>query len=434
MKSSNIKSFDTNLTTHKRFGILLFALLFGFGGIWATTAPIDGAASGAGEVTVRSYSKIVQHLEGGIISNIFVENGARVSQGDPILEIDNTQFMAQLEMANSLYIARRALESRLRAERDELAQINFPFDLNSSGEQAGIEIQAQEEIFRTRRSRLEGSVAVLEQRVEQLQSRIVGLVGLKESKERLARSYNEELADVSELLTQGFSDKNRLRDLERNIATLNGEVAELLASISTTEVEIGEARLQILQQQKEFQNEVVTQLGAVQTELNESIERVNALEDTVARTIVRAPDSGIVNGLQVHTIGGVVSPGMRIVDIVPAEDDLIVEVQLSPNDIDRVQIGQEATIRFSTFGTTSVPTVYGEVITISADSFTNEATGISYYLARVEVDPESMEDLGELTLMPGMPSEVFIATGARTLMEYLFKPFSNAMARSLRED
>ena len=125
---------------------------------------------------------------------------------------------------------------------------------------------------------------------------------------------------------------------------------------------------------------------------------------------------------------------MRIVDIVPAEDDLIVEVQLSPNDIDRVQIGQEATIRFSTFGTTSVPTVYGEVITISADSFTNEATGISYYLARVEVDPESMEDLGELTLMPGMPSEVFIATGARTLMEYLFKPFSNAMARSLRED
>ena len=434
MESSNIKPFDTNLRTHKRFGILLFALLFGFGGIWATTAPIDGAASGAGEVTVRSYSKIVQHLEGGIISEIFVENGARVSEGDPILEIDNTQFMAALEMASSQYIARRALESRLTAERDELPTINFPVDLESSGEQAGLEIKAQEEIFQARRSRLEGSIAVLEQRVEQLQSRIVGLVALKESKERLASSYGEEFSDVTELLAQGFSDKNRLRDLERNLATLNGEVAELLASIATTEVEIGEARLQILQQQKEFQNEVVTQLGAVQTELNESIERVNALEDNVARTIVRAPDSGIVNGLQVHTIGGVIGPGMRIVDVVPAEDDLIVEVQLSPNDIDRVVVGQEATIRFSTFGLGSVPTVFGEVITISADSFTNESTGMSYYLARVEVDPNSLMDLGELTLMPGMPAEVFIATGARTLMEYLFKPFSNAIARGLRED
>ncbi|OUU66732.1 MAG: hypothetical protein CBC24_02590 [Candidatus Pelagibacter sp. TMED64] len=434
MESSNIKPFDTNLGTHKRFGILLFALLFGFGGIWATTAPIDGAASGAGEVTVRSYSKIVQHLEGGIISEIFVENGARVSEGDPILEIDNTQFMAALEMASSQYIARRALESRLTAERDELPTINFPVDLESSAEQAGLEIKAQEEIFQARRSRLDGSIAVLEQRVEQLQSRIVGLVALKESKERLASSYGEELSDVTELLTQGFSDKNRLRDLERNLATLNGEVAELLASIATTEVEIGEARLQILQQQKEFQNEVVTQLGAVQTELNESIERVNALEDTVARTIVRAPDSGIVNGLQVHTIGGVIGPGMRIVDVVPAEDDLIVEVQLSPNDIDRVAVGQEATIRFSTFGIGSVPTVFGKVITISADSFTNESTGMSYYLARVEVDPSSLMDLGELTLMPGMPAEVFIATGARTLMEYLFKPFSNAIARGLRED
>jgi len=172
----------------------------------------------------------------------------------------------------------------------------------------------------------------------------------------------------------------------------------------------------------------------VQTNVNDSVERVNALEDIVSRTVVRAPESGIVNGLQVHTIGGIVAPGMRIVDIVPEEDDLIVEVEVSPNDIDRVIIGQDASIRFSTFAMGTVPTIYGTVINLSADSFINETTGVSYYLARVEVSPGGIEDLGELSLMPGMPAEVFIATGSRTFLEYLFKPFSNALARGLRED
>ena len=429
-----VAKFDTNLNSHKKFGVALFVLLFGFGGIWASTAPIDGAAAGAGKVTVRSYSKVVQHLEGGIISDIFVENGARVSEGDPILEIDSTQSMAQLEIANGLYISRMALEGRLIAERDGLTSLNFSSEFRSFGESALEESEAQIEIFEARRSSLEASIAVLQQRIEQLQSRIVGLKGLQVSKETLAQSYAEELSDITELLSQGFSDKNRLRALERNITLLNGEVAELLANIASTEVQIGETKLQILQEEKVFQNQVVAELGEVQTNLNDSAERVNALRDTVSRTVVRAPDSGIVNGLQVHTIGGVISPGMRIVDIVPAEDDLIIEAQVSPNDIDRVAIGQEANIRFSTFGASTVPSIFGKVINISADSFTDQTNGFSYYLARVEVTPESLEDLGELSLMPGMPAEVFIATGSRTLLEYLFKPFSNAVARSLRED
>jgi epimerase transport system membrane fusion protein len=426
--------FDTDLNSHKKFGVLLFILLFGFGGIWATTAPIDGAARGAGKVTARSYSKIVQHLEGGIISNIFVENGARVAKGDPILNIDNTQPMAQLEITTIQYIALRALETRLIAERDGLSSLNYSPTFVSLGERAQDETKAQIEIFNARRAALEGGIAVLRQRIGQLQSQIVGLKGLQSSKEELAQSYIEELSDVEELLSQGFSDKNRLRELERNVVRLNGEVAELMASIASTEVQIGETRLQILQQEKEFQNQVVTELSEVQTNVNDSVERVNALEDIVSRTVVRAPESGIVNGLQVHTIGGIVGPGMRIVDIVPEEDDLIVEVEVSPNDIDRVVIGQDASIRFSTFGMGTVPTIYGTVINLSADSFINESTGISYYLARVEVSPDGMEDLGELSLMPGMPAEVFIATGSRTFFEYVFKPFSNALARGLRED
>ena len=426
--------FNSDLNTHKRLGVLLFVALFGFGGIWASTAPIDGAALAPGFVTVRSYSKVVQHLEGGIINDIFVENGQRVEQGQPILALDRTQSLASLEIANSEFVALRALEVRLIAERDVLETAEYPDEFLALGNRAEVETEAQIEIFEARRSAIEGSIEVLEQRIEQLRSQIVGLRALKDSKDELANSYQEELEDIRALLDQGFADKNRLRGLERNVASFRGEAAELLASISSTEVQIGETRLQIIQQQREFQNNVVTELSGVQTNVSAAIERVTALEDVVSRTVVRAPESGLINGLQVHTVGGVIGPGMRIVDIVPQEEELIIEAQVSPIDIDRVEVGQHTTIRFSSFGMGTVPTIYGEVINISADSMVDESNGAYYYLARVEVAPDSLESLGELVLMPGMPAEVFVATGERTFLEYLMKPFSNAMARGLRED
>ncbi len=432
--SDTSAAFNTDLKAHNRAGLVLFFLLFGLGGFWATTAPINGAALAPGQVMVRSYSKTVQHLEGGIINEIFVENGARVREGEPILDIDDTQSVAQLEIANSQYLSFKALETRLIAERDGLSELVFPSELSINGPRAIKEINSQTEIFEARRTALQTATAVLEQRIEQLQSQIEGLKGLQLSKEILAASYKEELKDVRELLDQGFSDKNRLRDLERNVAQLNGEAADLIANIAGTEVGIGESRLQIIQQENDFQNQVVTELSQVQTDINDISERIFALEDIVSRTIVRAPESGIVNGMQVHTVGGVITPGMRIVDIVPEKDDLVVEAKVSPVDIDRVSVGQEANIRFSSFGGGTVPAVFGTVITISADTLFDEATGGIHYLARIEVSDESLNELDDLTLVPGMPAEVFIATGERTLIEYLFKPFSNAMARGLRED
>ena len=426
--------FDSNLNTQKRFGTLLFVALFGLGGVWAATAPIDGASLAPGIVTVRSYSKIIQHLEGGIIDQIFVENGARVNEGDPILNLDSTQSLAALEIANNEYIAQRALEMRLVAERDGLTTLQYPSEFLDLGETTAEETSGQIEIFNARRSAIENSIQVLEQRVQQLRSQIVGLTALRESKDALAKSFEEESEDIRELLDQGFSDKTRLRELERNIATFLGEAAELHASISATEIQIGETQLQIIQQEREFRNQVVTELGDVQTNVNEVMERITALQDVVSRTTVRAPESGIVNGLQVHTIGGVIGPGMRIVDIVPQEEDLIIEAEVPPVDIDRVEIGQNATVRFSTFGMGSVPRIHGEVINISAESMVNETTNMPYYLARVEVSPDSLDDLGELVLVPGMPAEVYIATGERTFLQYLFKPFSNAIARGFRED
>ncbi len=430
---STIK-FDADLNVHKRFGLIAFFLLFGFGGIWAATAPIDGAAIASGNVTVRSYSKVVQHLEGGIIKDIFVEDGAFVEANDPILEIDNTQSSTELEAQNQRLFSLRSLEKRLEAERDGLDNLIYSPSFNSMGRQGDEEMSVQIEIFNARRSALNGGIELLEQRIDQLQSQITGYRAQQGSKEELTASYSEELADVRELLSQGFSDKNSLRELERNISITEGEVAELTANIASSEVAIGEAKLQILQERKEFHNAVVSELREVQADINVGAEIAIALEDVVSRTIVRAPDSGIVNGLQVHTIAGVIAPGMRILDIVPQEDELIVTARLSPMDIDRVAEGQEATIRFSSFGMSAAPSIYGKVISVSADSMTDESTEYPYYLARIEVNQESLEELGDLSLVPGMPADVFIATGSRTFLQYVFKPLTNSIVKGLRED
>ena len=386
--------FDASLRSQKRVGLSLLILVFGGFGGWATLAPIEGAAVAPGTVTVRSYSKFIQHLEGGIIDEITVEDGAEVEQGEPILVLDSTQPKAQLDIANSQLIAMRALEMRLIAERDGLDTVNFPASFDESGESAPEEKSAQEEIFNARKATREGRVDVLKQRIEQLQTQIVGVNALKLSKEKLAESFSEELVDVEELLKDGFSEKTRLRELERNIANLEGEAGDLSANIAGTEMRIGETRLEILQIQTEFLNEVVTELSQVQTNINDVTERIVALSDIVARTTIRAPESGIVNGLQIHTIGGVITPGMPILEIVPQKDDLIIEAQVSLNDIDRVAINQNATIRFSSFGSATVPTIYGKLINLSANRIVDEITGLPYYLARVEVTPEGIDELG----------------------------------------
>lgn len=417
----------------KRAGLVLFALVFGFFGIWAAVAPIDSNAFAPGSVTVRSYKKVVQHLEGGIVADILARDGDLVQEGQPLLILDDTQDAAQLEIANAQQIALKVRESRLIAERDGLNQVVYPSELNRSDSRVAQEIEAQNEVFAARQSTNAGRYEILQQRIEQLANQVQGMEALKDSKQLLAASYQEELEDTQVLLDQGFSEKTRLRELERNFAAYSGEVAELTSNIAATEVQIGEARLQILQIESEFRNEVVSELGDTQTNLQDVNERITALEDIVERTVVTSPDFGIINGMQIHTIGGVIGPGSPIAEVVPESDELIIQASVNPIDIDRVSEGQEARIRFATFGSRA-PTIFGTVINLSADSLMDEAVGAPYYLARVEVDPASLIELGDLALMPGMPAEVYINTGSRTFLQYLFRPLSNVMARSFNED
>ena len=424
---------DTGIEAPSRAGLIIAFLVFGVFGVWAVTAPIDGAAHAPGTVTVRSYKKTIQHLEGGMISRIYVQNGDYVDAGAPLIELDSTQSLAQLEIATAQFTAVSALEARLLAERDGLEDFNLPSSLDASDKNANSELAAQKQIFAARKASREGSIAVLKQRIEQLRSRVTGLKAVRASKEELAASFGEELADTRILLEQGFSDKLRLRDLERSHASYEGEAAELLSSIASTEMQIGETQLQILQTENEFRSEVVSQLSETQTRLKDLSERIFALNDVVERTIIRAPESGIVSGMQYHTEGGVVGPGAPIAEVVPQGDELIIEARGPLIDIDRVQIGQVATIRFSSFGSRT-PTLFGTVLSLSADALADEQTGMPFYLARVSVNPESMEALDTLTLVPGMPAEVLIASGERTFLQYVMKPFSNALARSLIED
>ena len=433
-KTKQQKILDTSMETPKRAGLFIFFLVFGVFGFWAGFAPLDGAARATGVVTVESYTKVIQHFEGGIVGEILVRNGDVVEAGDPLLVLDSTQPLAQLGAANALFVALKSRVARLLAESSGSESISFPAALREAGSGADAEMASERQIFLARKAAREGEVEVLKQREDQLASRVTGLEAVRTSKLELAASFSEELVDVRELLEEGFSDKQRLRELERSYSSFSGEAADLTANISSTQMQIGEARLQILQLDKNFLTEVVNELGEIRTLLKDTEEKMIAMQDVVRRTSITTPVDGIVTGMQVHTVGGVVQPGADIAEVVPQSDELIIEANISPIDIDRVTVGQEATISFSAFSSGLVPTIFGSVIGISADRLIDQMNGAPYYLARVEVTPEGMRDMGDLVLVPGMPAEVFINTGTRTFLQYVFKPFTTALSRSFIED
>ncbi|PNF74868.1 HlyD family type I secretion periplasmic adaptor subunit [Stutzerimonas stutzeri] len=416
----------------RRIGYAALFVTFGLFGSWATFAPLDSAALAPGVVTVKSYRKTVQHLEGGIVSALHVHDGDQVQTGDVLVELDGTQVFAELEMVRSQLIAAQALEARLVAERGGDDEVNFgvPGTDPRVGEARASELQ----IFNARRAARLGEISVLQKRVVQLNEQIRGFHSVIDGKTQEAAFYDEEVTDLTALLQEGFVDKQRLREQQRNVVRLRSEIADLKSSIARARLQAGETELQIMQLNKDFISEVVTQLAEVQTAIFDLTERMAAATDRAQRIQIRAPESGMVLGMQVHTVGGVISPGTPLLDLVPASEDLVIDVEISPMDIDRVGPGKLADIRFSAFKSATTPVIEGVLTRISADRLVNEQTGIPYYLGRVELTDAGRKQLENLVLVPGMPAEVLINTGERTLLEYLVQPASNAFARSLIED
>ncbi len=414
--------------------VILLVALGGFG-VWAATAELDSAVVAPGVVTVKSYRKTIQHLQGGIVKEILVQDGDFVHAGDILLRLDDTQACASLEIVRSQYLAARALEARLRAESDQRAGITFPKELLLQRDDPRVKstLDGQDRVFAARRDARESQVFVLNQRVKQLRAQIEGLNVLQQTEQQRIVSMQEEANDFRKLLKRGHTDKNRLRELERAIAELQGQQAKHLSEIAMTQVKIGETQLQTVQLGQQFHSDVVTELREVQTEIFDLEERMRALEDTLLRTEIRAPRSGTVVGLAVHTVEGVIKPGTPILDIVPEGETLVVEAHIQPTDIDNVHAGLVADARFTAFQARITPVVEARVIRVSADRLLSPNDQAPYFLARIEVTAKGMERLQNLKLLPGMPAEVLIKTGERTLLEYLLRPLLDAFTRSFKE-
>lgn len=419
----------------RNIGIMVLICTFGILGTWGYLAPIDSAALAPGFVTVKSHRKTVQHLDGGIVSQLLAKDGDLVHEGDVLIKLDTTEIKAQQEILRGQFISLSAQVARLSSERDHKNLVDYPdalADLNDVHIREAR--QTENQIFLSRKNAHEGEISVLKQRISQLDSQTKGFQGQRSSKMELMASYGEEVHDLKELLAEGFADKQRLRDTERNYAAVNGEIASLTAQIAGNEIQQGETRLQILQLEKTQQEEVAAKLGEIQSQLYDVTQRLVAATDKVNRTEIRSPADGRVLGLSVHNIGSVITPGHPILDIVPQTEELIIDAQVSTMDIDRVSIGLLAEVRFSAFKQVLTPKMQGKVINLSADKITDERNGNSYYQAQIELTPDSYQKLGNIELVPGMPAEVLISTGERTVVEYLMQPITNAFARAFIED
>lgn len=415
------------------FGYIVLLLIFGVFGGWACLAPLDSAALAPGVITVKSYRKTVQHLEGGIVRELHVRDGDKVSQGSTLLVLDTSQLQAELEVLRNQKIAKTALEARLSAELLQAQTLRMP-DLALSEPRIREAWETEQALLQARYTAREGETKILQQSINQLEEQIIGLQAVIYNKKKLSQSHHDEVSDLRALLKEGFTDKQRLREQERSLDRLSAEIAEHNSAIAQAQQRKGELRLQILQINKAFTNEVTTQLIETQTIAFDLRERLLSIEERLQRSVVRAPESGMVLGMNIHTIGAVIAAGQPILEIVPDNAELIIEARVSPNDIDRISIGKLTSIRFSALNNATTPIIEGVLEQVSADRLMDPSSGQPYYLARIAITDQGLRDLGQQNLLPGMPAEVLINTGSRTFLSYLLQPASNWIARSLNED
>ncbi|MBF8780870.1 HlyD family type I secretion periplasmic adaptor subunit [Pseudomonas fulva] len=441
MTSKAIAQFDHNFDDMptsdrgiRRLGMTIVLVTFGIFGTWAALAPLSNAVHGSGFVTVQSYRKTVQHLEGGIVKELLARDGDTVKKGDPLIVLDESQLSAEYESTRNQLIVARYKEARLRAERDQLDAIP-PVQLKGTdSERAQEALAGEQQVFMSRKASRLGEISVQRERISQLKAQISGLQEMIRTKQGLEKSYSGEIVQLKDLLSQGFVDNQRLLESERKFDMLRTEVADHKSTIAKTKLQISETELQIVQLDKKFSAEVADELAQVQAQVFDLQEKEAALRDRLSRIVIRAPESGMVLDMKVHTVGGVVQAATPLMDIVPVASDLVVEAKVAPNDIDRLELGKTADIRFSAFNNATTPVIEGKLTRISADRLTDERSGDPYYLVRVSVTEDGMKKLANRKLQPGMPAEVLINAGDRTMLEYLLKPARNMFAQSMIEE
>jgi len=418
-------------------GIVIVGLVtFGVGG-WATTSELTGAVIGQGVLVVDSSIKKVQHPTGGVVGELRVKEGDKVKAGDVLLRLDETQTLANATIIKKSFDDLLARQARLESERDGADQIAFPKVLldraRDPGSEANRAIDAEKSLFELRRQARSGQKAQLRERSLQLQEEIKGYLGQVDAKQKEVDFIHQELEGVRTLFQKNLVPMNRLTALERDTARLEGERSQLSGSIAQSRGKMAEIELQIIQVDQDLRSEVGKDLIEAQGKLSETAERRTAAMDQLSRIDIRAPQSGRVHQLSVHTVGGVISPGEQIMLIVPDADALAVEVKIAPRDIDQVYFGQTASMRFAALDQKTTPSIEGEVSMVSAETTQDQRTGATYYTARVQLAPEEIARLADAKLLPGMPVDVFIKTPGRTALSYLIKPLRDQAARAFKE-
>ena len=414
--------------------IVTLLLLAGAGG-WASLAPLSSAAVAEGVVRVQTHRKTVQHLEGGIVSEILVREGQEVAAGQVLMRLDATQTGTTLAVLRDQMDALLGLSARLVAERDQSDAISVPAELDARRSEPKVAsiIEGQERIFRSRRNSISGQLGILAQRVEQLGAEIQGYKAQLSSSNDQIRLIREEVDSVADLVERGLERKPRLLALQRQQSYLEGLRGAQLGSIAKAEQAIGEAKLQSADIVNKRSDEIALELRDTESRLLELKEKLDLATDINRRMEVTAPVAGEVVALKVHTSGGVVRPGEDLLDIVPESDSLIIEARLRPADIDSVHVGQSAQIALTAYKQRTTPRLDGTLVTLSADALADQERHQTYYSAEIRIDPVELSKVAAVRLYPGMPAEVLIVTGERTLLQYLVQPIADSFHRAFRE-
>jgi len=433
-----IPSPQTDDRQYRRLGLIVLGLLVGIFGIWGALAPLSSAVSASGKVSVASYNRVVQHLEGGIVKSILVKDGDHVKIGDELLKLDETQANAQLQIILAQYYENLGLESRLIAERDSRGVVAFSPEMKAMSSIPAREKieEAQRREFNARAQQLIDEKRIFSERIDQLHSQIEGLESIVSSKTSLSRSYQDEIKEWEVLYAQQLIDKIRLRDIKREKVRMDGDIANAKSEIARAKGQISEIQAQIIAQKQNFIKEVVAELSNVQAKLADSRPRIAAFRDSLNRTSITAPVTGIVANSQIHTLGGIVTPGKAILEIVPEGEPLIIEVKVAATDIVNVHLGLKAEIRFPGFAhIKSLNIVEGEIVQIAPDSIVDEVTKMLYYPVKIRVTSEGQSELvkNHLMIQPGNPADAMIVTASRTFLEYMVHPFKYMIDRAFNE-
>ena len=416
----------------------LWALGIGFGGflLWAGLAPLDEGVPGQGMVTLDTKSKTVQHLTGGLIKEILVGEGDHVQEGQLLIRLDEAVARANFEGARQRYVGLRAMEGRLLAEQRSLSKITFHPDVVEASQDPQIRevVRTQEQLFDSRRAALRADLQSTEESIQGQLGLIQAYESMLVNRKNQQALLTEELNNTRGLVKEGYAPRNRQLELERMASESSSGIVELQGNTVRAKRAVAELKQRIIVRQQEYRKEVEAQLAEVGREVPGDEEKYRVSKGDLGRIAIKSPATGQVVGLAFQTVGGVIGPGQKLMDIVPEDQTLLVEARVAPHLIDRVTKGLPVDVRFSSFAHTPQLVVQGEVVSISGDLLVDQHSGAGYYLARVAVTADGYKKLGKRQLQPGMPVEVVFITGERSMLTYLLNPLTKRIAASMNEE